>query len=644
MKKPIALFLAVCLSALSITACTVNDASTGTTSPSAGSNQTEQSTQQQAGNETSGEQTSADGSSQASSGSSEGSTAQSSSKTSDARSSTDSSKAQSSGQSSAQSSGAASQSSASQSGNSSGNSGSSNTGNSGSSNTGNSGSSDTGNTGSSNTGNSGSSNTGNSGSSNTGNSGSSNTGNSGGSTTTATGDIGGIALYQQLFNFNNTVTVEVNISQAEINKLQSDYNRYHGDDKKSDIYRMADVTFKVGGQSYSVDEVGVRLKGNQSLEPLYDGNRPNLVSLKLSFDEAFDNKSDYGSDAKKWSSDSARKTRKQRKFASMNELDLKWNVCYDQTQIREVYATKLFESADVLVQKIGLAQLKINGKNYGLVRIFEPIDKTFLEKRLPSSAIGGDLYKCMWSNRTSSKGYTNWRGTNYRSDNSYGVQDNKTGLKFNFNLKTNKSSSTHAQLKNFLNVINKSNPTKAEIESVLDVDYYARFMAASYFAGDPDDMRNNYNNHYIYFRKDNGKAIFIVYDNDRTLGITNGMNPDGNACSTRNPYSSYAAAGGEQQNPLISKTISHNPTSNLQYIRDKYASALANLASTPMLTSSNDFNNIFNTAKNNYGGIVSVSGFANQKEAYSFNLNASNNMTFDRYRSNILSTYKSAKP
>lgn len=461
-------------------------------------------------------------------------------------------------------------------------------------------------------------------------------------------DIGGIALYNELFNINSKVTVEISVSDAELKKLQADYNKYHGDDKKSDIYRKANVTFFVNSKKYTLEEVGIRLKGNQSLDPITASNgKPNLCSYKLSFDETFDDKTDYGSDAKNWN-DNDRKARKKRKFASMNGLDIKWNISYDNTNIREVYATKLFESADVLVQKIGLSQLKFNGNNHGLVKIYEPIDTTFLRKRLPESAIGGDLYKAMWSNRTSSKGTTGWRGATYKSDNSYGVQDNKTGLKFNFNLKTNKKTSTHAQLKKFLAVINKGDPTKAEIESVLDVDYYARFMAASYFAGDPDDIRNNYNNHYLYFRKDNGKAIFIVYDNDRTLGITYGLNKN---CATRNPYSSYAASAGEQENPLIKKTISHNPTANLSYIRDKYTAALNSLSKTAMLTSDADFNKMYNTAKSNYESIITpYTRFDNQDETFRFDLSGNQNggdrqnMSFEQFRSQIMNTFKTAKP
>ena len=465
-------------------------------------------------------------------------------------------------------------------------------------------------------------------------------------------DIGGIELYNELFRIENKVSVEISIDKSETDKLQADYLKYTGRNEatKSEIYRKADLTVKVGNKSYTIDEVGIRMKGNQSLEPFYAQNgTPNICSFKLSFDETFDDKDEYGSSAKTWTDDKARKARKKRTFATLNEMDIKWNICYDNTNIREIYAAKLFESANVLVQKIGLSQLSINGNNYGLVKIYEPIDKNFLEKRLPESALGGDLYKCIWSDCNNSGKHTGrWRGATYKTDNSYGVQDNSEGIKYNFNLKTNKKSSDNESLKKFLNVINKSNVSKAELEQVLDVDYYASFMAASYFAGDPDDIRNNYNNHYLYFRKDNGKAIFIVYDNDRTLGITYGLNKN---CATRNPYSSYAATQSAQENPIIKKTITHDTTAEFMYIRDKYASELKKLSQTEMLTSDADFNKMYNTAKSNYEGIITpYIRFANQEEIFQFSLNGNKNggdranMSFEQFRSQIMQTYNSSKP
>lgn len=462
----------------------------------------------------------------------------------------------------------------------------------------------------------------------------------------------GLAIYDELFNLENKVSVSINMAKSELGKLQSDFREYTENDpnKKSEIFRKADVTITVSEKSYTIEEVGVRLKGNQSIRPVYDyDGTPNLCSFKLSFDETFDDKDEYGDDVKVWASSAERDARKKRTFASLDEIDLKWNISYDDTNIREIYAAKLFEASDLLVQKIGLTQMSLNGSSYGLMKIYEPVDKKFLEKRLPQSALGGDLYKCMWSECDNSGARTGrWRGATYNADNSYGIQDNSEGKKFNFNLKTNKKTSKHESLINFLNVINRSDISKDELENVLDVDAYAKFMAAEYFAGDPDDIRNNYNNHYIYFRKDNGKAIFIVYDNDRTMGITYGLNKN---CAVLDPYSNEAAVMGDQSNPLIKKTITHEPLAELSYVRDKYTAALKELSETDMLKSDEEFNKMYNTAKANYEDIiVPYMKFSNQESDFKFSLDGEENggnkanMSFEQFRSQIIETYNNSNP
>lgn len=460
----------------------------------------------------------------------------------------------------------------------------------------------------------------------------------------------GLEIYNKLFDIENKVSVNIFMTKSEIGKLKSDYHKYTEKDEnsKSEIYRKADVTFTIGSESYTVEEVGIRLKGNRTVQPIYDyDGTPNLCSFKLSFDETFDNEIEYGDDIKQWSSVAERDARKKRTFATLNELDIKWNISYDESNIREIYATKLFEESDSLVQKINLSQMQFNGNNYGLVKIYEPVDKKFLEKRLPKSALGGDLYKCMWSECDNNGKRTNkWNGATYTVDNSYGIQKNSEGKKFNFNLKTNKKTSNHESLINFLNVINQPNISKEELEKVLDVDSYANFMAAEYFAGDPDDIRNNFNNHYIYFRKDNGKAIFIVYDNDRTLGITYGMNIN---CTKIDPYSNKAASMGSQLNPLIKNTITEDSLPSLSYVKDKYTSALKNLSETKMLTSDDDFNEMYNTARFNYEDIITpYLTFANQEKEFNFNLSGNANggetanMSFEQFRSQIMDTYNNS--
>ena len=467
----------------------------------------------------------------------------------------------------------------------------------------------------------------------TGSSGNNNNTNTAGSKGTDT-LIGDQAVYNKLFSLDSKVTIEITMSKSEMDKMNSDYYKYKNKGTKSPIYRKADAVITVGGKKYTIDEVGIRAKGNLSVLPVYadDSGKLNLSHYKLSFNETFDDKTYYGSDAKVWKSTSERKARKNRRFATLKKLDVKWNRNYDDTYIREIYASEMFRQSGVISQKIGLSQLKFNNNNYGVMTIYEPIDEIFLERNLPKSALGGDLYKVGWT----------YSPANYVENQvTIGIADEDKGTKYNFDLKTNEKTSKNEKLKNFLKVIN-SNPSQSQLEAVLDTDCFAKFHAAYYFAGDPDDIRNNYNNHYIYFRKDNGKAIFIPYDNDRTLGITMGYNPDGTGMTGQSPYSDRAAGANQTQaNPLIKLAVK-----NGSFLRNKYTAELKKVAGLSLWNTSS-FEAKYNKAKANYQSCVKPSiSFGNAGNNFKFSLDGKyssgdkSNMSFSDYVTRIMKTYK----
>jgi hypothetical protein len=60
----------------------------------------------------------------------------------------------------------------------------------------------------------------------------------------------------------------------------------------------------------------------------------------------------------------------------------------------------------------------------------------------------------------------------------------------------------------------------ASLNRIVDMDAFLMYVAVSYLTGNPDDMRNNMNNTYIYFDSVTNKAYFIPYDLDWSLGLT----------------------------------------------------------------------------------------------------------------------------
>lgn len=461
-----------------------------------------------------------------------------------------------------------------------------------------------------NTGNSGNGNTGNSGNGNTGSSGNGNTGN----TSTGNGSIGSnrpnvgndtiqsnqSAIYDQLFNINNKVTIRFEISDEEMQKLQSDWKRYG---KDASTYRRIDkMTITIGNSSYDMYDVGIRLKGNTSrMEPLVGGNinQRNLVNFKISFKQTFDDKTLYGSDAQVWSNEAERKARKNRTFAGLESLELKWNRNFDSTYTCNYWVNQMFRSVLGYAQNTTLGNLNFGNINYGVYTIYEPVDEVFIARYFPDQQ-GGDLYKCRWGTRSNGS----WTGATYLADttSAIGIGQDNSSKQYTYDLKTNKKSSSYSPLKNLISTLN-SNSSAGTFESVVDKDRWVKFAACSYFAGNPDDMRNNYNNHYVYFLK-NGKAVFIPYDNDRCLGITSGWNVQ-NGMVDVNPVSEYAqGAGSGQSNPLYLNSVTRKNGNNWgNNFSSDYKAQLNAIANSKWLNY-NEFKKAYETFRNNYQNVA----------------------------------------
>ncbi len=448
-------------------------------------------------------------------------------------------------------------------------------------------------------------------------------------------------IYTQLFDINNKVEIDIDISDTELARLQKDYEEYSDRGSKSPIYRKASVNIKIttSGDSYTyhIDEVGIRMKGNTSRTSFYDKNegKYNLIHFKLDFQETFDDETYYTTDAKDWGNDeTARDARKNRTFATLEKIDVKWNRSDDSTYIREYYAYETYRANGVLAPHTNIASVDMAGTHEGVFIFYEPIDDIFIEKYVDEKDRGGDLYKCGWTKV----------GANFASGCSIGVEDEDNARFYNYDLKTNKKSSQNTQLKNLISVLNSNEPDKSTIESVVDMDNFLKYEAVSYFVGNPDDMRNNFNNYYIYFLKSSGKVIFIPYDMDRCYGVTKGWNPNGNGMSESNPFSKNAeGANTRQNNPLYIYTVDEGG-----YFVSEFAEALRTVAQSEWLTVSK-FNSLYDIAYNNYNNDTKPDKDFDNAGGYNFmfsnssmgSLNSDNsNASFEEYITVKMNTYK----
>ena len=401
-----------------------------------------------------------------------------------------------------------------------------------------------------------------------------------------------------LFSADVKVELRLDISDDQLQLLQDDYDKYSSFGSKSPIYRKANLYVKMTLPNGSVkerfiEEVGVRMKGNTSRTAFYNSHDGmyNLIHLKISFGETFDKEEYYGSSAKVWSSSDARKERKNRTFATLEKMDIRWNKEDDATYIREIYSYDVYREMGVLAPHANLASVDMAGNHLGVYTIYEPVDDIFLEKNLPEELLGGDLYKCGWGING---------GASFLSYCSIGIEDEDNALFYAYDLKTNKKTSTHQALNNFITQMGKSGLTKEKIEELMYVDNFISFAAISWFLGNPDDLRNNYNNYYVYFTPE-GKAMFIPYDYDRTLGISHDWNPSGNGMTKDDPLTKDRGAGGKQENPVYLKTVVKGG-----FYVEEYKDRLSEIASSNLFSNAR-FNDRYQKAKSLYTGLTEPS-------------------------------------
>ncbi len=401
-------------------------------------------------------------------------------------------------------------------------------------------------------------------------------------------------LFEQLFDINNMIEIKIDISDEELLNIQKDYETYRDKGSKSPIYREASMYItihtKKDTHTYYIHNIGVRMKGNTSRTDFYSEQEGqyNLIHYRVKFMDG--------------------------EFATLDNLELKWNKNDDSTYIREYYAYEMFRDQGVLAPHVNLSTMEVGSVYQGVFSIYEPVDKNFIEKNVAEKDQGGNLYKCGWT----------MNGADLTSSCSIGVEDEEASRFYNYDLKTNKTEADHTQMKNLISVLNKRNVTKEEIAEVVDMDSFLMFSAVSYFVGNPDDMRNNYNNHYIYFLKSSGKAIFIPYDQDRVFGVTKDWNPAEDGMTGVSPFSTKAKGANDwQRSPLYVKTVDREQG---MYV-DEFREVLIEVAKSDWLTTEK-FNSLYAIAEGNYARYTRPGKtFWNAEwHNFSFDLNRSNGL------------------
>ncbi|WP_430817497.1 CotH kinase family protein [Carboxylicivirga sp. RSCT41] len=233
-------------------------------------------------------------------------------------------------------------------------------------------------------------------------------------------------------------------------------------------------------------QVGVRFKGNSSLRSAYQSGN-NKLSFKLDFDEFED---DYPA-------------LKNQRFYGFKQLNLNNNFD-DSSLLREKVVADLFRQFGLASAQTSFCALYVDKGNgpeyYGVYTIVEEVDDTVLDSQFSDGS--GNLYKPDGDAASFASG-------TYNSE--------------EMEKKTNEDVADYSDVKALYTIINSSTRTndietwKAELESILNVDGFMKWLAANTIIQNWDTYGRMTHNYYLYNNPADGLLTWIPWDNNEAL-------------------------------------------------------------------------------------------------------------------------------
>ena len=382
--------------------------------------------------------------------------------------------------------------------------------------------------------------------------------------------------FLEFFEPDSKVEIELDFTNESITHLR-DYADGHSGNanfEQNEMYHPCTAKIVINGKETVFEECGARMRGNTSRnlnfvnnEGYFDIN--NLCHFKLNFSQTFDDPTFYY--FHDWTGDEeGYQERDDRKLGGMKKIDLKWNKNLDNTFTKEGYVLDVFWSEGVLAQHSTLVKLTVMSENDSYTEVYQALEA--IDKRLLKAADDndnkGDLYKCL---------YTGQGSAHLRGYEDYQIGVEAQDYLPTYSLKTNEKDNDFSSMKNLITTVNKSQNGDGvtpdqyfeSVSEIINVDNFLKYSALCWVFGLPDDLRNNYNNYYVYISK-NRKALFIPYDNDRCLGILQDWPMDLKNKAMDDPYD---VNGNFNQCPLVLRLVtggSNNTYTVHQESKNKY--------------------------------------------------------------------------
>lgn len=242
-------------------------------------------------------------------------------------------------------------------------------------------------------------------------------------------------------------------------------------------FEYVKATVEFDGET--LKDVGLRFKGNGTYAMSQQGRRR---PMKVDFN----------------------RYEKDQKFHGLQQLNLH-NDIMDPSHLRQVLSYSVFQDAGIPSPRTAFAEitLTIDGEcdhePLGLYTLVEEVDKAFLKRHYGSSK--GMLLKPEGTQGLEYKG-EDWKDYAW------------------YEPKTDTSEGDQAALIALTRLIHKSDDDqfRSEINSRMDIDQFARFLAVNTLLSNMDSFLTQVHNYYLYLPPDTKKFEFLPWDMDLSMG------------------------------------------------------------------------------------------------------------------------------
>lgn len=313
----------------------------------------------------------------------------------------------------------------------------------------------------------------------------------------------------KIFNKNKVSEINIKIDEEQWTDLLQNAIK--------EEYYNCDIT--INGETFS--NVGIRAKGNSSLNMVASDDTTDRYSFKIKFDKYIKGQDYYG----------------------LEKLALNNNIG-DTTNMKEYLSYEIFDELGVAVPGFAYTNIKINGQEWGLYLAVEVMEESFIERQFGS--LEGNLYKP----ETMEMGNMNRNMERQPEKNNEDIVEHKNDTKnprsfgdFNRGNSDTNLVYTGDDISNYSGIFHnsifkttneddynvvvemmKNLDAGTNLEEYLDVDEILRYFAANTFLVNLDSYAGNLkHNYYLYER--NGKFQILPWDFNLSFGgheINNG--------------------------------------------------------------------------------------------------------------------------